>query len=101
MKANLSPIVPSRLTPALRPIHAFLAAKTAGGAVLMVAAVGGAGVGELAVGGIVTCISGTQRSLKLLTGRFIRVDRGKTTSANHLATMVQAGAHGSFEEPTI
>ena len=60
---------------------------------------GGAGVGELAVGGIVTCISGTQRSLKLLTGRFIRVDRGKTTSANHLATMVQAGALGSFEKP--
>ena len=51
MKVNLSPIAPSRLTPVLRPIHAFLAAKTAGGAVLMVAAVGGAGVGELAVEG--------------------------------------------------
>jgi len=39
MKANLSPIAPSRLTPVLRPIHVFLAAKTAGGALLMVAAV--------------------------------------------------------------
>jgi len=39
MTATLSPIAPSRLTPVLRPIHAFLAAKTAGGALLMVAAV--------------------------------------------------------------
>jgi len=39
MKATPAPIAPSRLTPVLRPIHAFLSAESAGGVLLMVAAV--------------------------------------------------------------